>query len=113
MIIARTLESLHQVAEEARKNSVKVSVLQFDFSQQDFTPIKQQLDKIKVGVLINNVGVSHSIPTPFDLETSEMISRIINVNIASVLSITKLCLDQMKPRKQGLIVNMGIFIHNF
>ena len=62
-----------------------------------------------VGVLINNVGVSHSIPTPFVQTPKQEIEGIVNVNCLSTLRVTQLVLQYMIQRKKGLILTMGSF----
>ncbi|KAG1457406.1 hypothetical protein G6F56_006613 [Rhizopus delemar] len=76
---------------------------------EDFKKVGEIVDSIKVGVLVNNVGVNHDIPTPFDEEEQTIIDNIIEVNIKGLMRMTKLVLPQMKANHKGLIFNMGSF----
>lgn len=58
-------------------------------------------------MLVNNVGVSHEMPTPFLIEDKEWIDRIVQVNVLSVLRITKLILPRLVQQRKGLVLNMG------
>lgn len=64
-----------------------------------------------IGVLVNNVGVSHSHPVYFhECPTAEM-EAIIEINVRSVLRVTSLVLPRMLESKaqKGLILNVGSF----
>lgn len=65
---------------------------------EDFKKVGEIIDSIKVGVLVNNVGVNHDIPTPFVEEDDTIINNIIEVNIKGLMKMTKLVLPQMKAK---------------
>jgi 17beta-estradiol 17-dehydrogenase / very-long-chain 3-oxoacyl-CoA reductase len=48
--------------------------------------------------LVNNVGVNHSIPTPFVEEDEALIDSIVEVNIKGLMKMTKLVLPQMREK---------------
>jgi len=67
------------------------------------------LSGLKLGVLVNNVGKSHDLPTYFDETPLKEIDEILEVNIHATLRVTKLVLLVMLQRKNGLILNVGSF----
>ncbi|ODV90029.1 hypothetical protein CANCADRAFT_26095 [Tortispora caseinolytica NRRL Y-17796] len=96
--------------------SVETGYLPIDFnnaSEDDWETLRQRIAELDVAVLINNVGVSHSIPVPF-LETSiEEMESIVNVNNTNTLRITQIVAERMLSLKtkgvRGLILTMGSF----
>jgi len=83
-----------------------------DFSQDkntDYERLAQLLKGLDVGILINNVGQSHSIPVPFLETTTEELQNIININCLGTLKVTKVVAPLLAQRKKGLILTMGSF----
>lgn len=77
--------------------------------EQDYFKLGELLETIEVGVLVNNVGTNHDIPTPFAEEDEKVINDIIEVNVKGAMKMTRLVLPQMRQRKRGLIFNLGSF----
>ncbi|POW19841.1 hypothetical protein PSHT_04214 [Puccinia striiformis] len=72
--------------------------------------IKTDLNPINLSILINNAGLSHSEPIEFQMnDLDEDINSILNVNVFSVLYLTKLVIPFMLPHKKGLILNVASF----
>nr|CAG8462566.1 1877_t:CDS:2 [Entrophospora candida] len=113
LLISRTLSKLQDLSSEIEsKYNVKSKVYPMNFARgdpKDYENLKNIIKEFDVGVLINNVGTNHDIPTPFTLESDEVIHDIVEVNIASLLKITKIVLPQMLPNNKGLIINIGSF----
>lgn len=65
---------------------------------EDFKNVGTIIDSIRVGVLVNNVGVNHAIPTPFAEEDDAIVNNIIEVNVKGLMKMTKLVLPQMKSK---------------
>lgn len=119
----------------AEQYGVETKTFAMDFTKgdpEDFKKVGEIIDSIRVGVLVNNVGVNHDIPTPFAEEDDTIINNIIEVNIKGLMKMTKLVLPQMKAKwvdsifwldlmwkviinffnnnsHNGLIFNMGSF----
>ncbi|KAI8967617.1 hypothetical protein BDF20DRAFT_900311 [Mycotypha africana] len=112
-LISRTPAKLEAVAKEiSDKYGVETKIYAMDFTKGDaldFNNLSTQLNAIRVGVLVNNVGVNHDIPTPFVEEDDSVINNIVEVNIKGLMKMTKLVLPQMKANRGGLILNMGSF----
>jgi len=83
-----------------------------DFSKNDdgdYARLKALIDGLDVGILINNVGQSHSIPVPFLQTPKQEIKDIITINCAGTLKVTQIIAPGMVQRKRGLILTMGSF----
>ena len=83
-----------------------------DFSQNqdpDYDALAKLVSDLDVSVLVNNVGVSHSIPVPFTLTPSDELSNIVNVNVFGTLRVTQIVAPAMAQRKRGLILTMASF----
>lgn len=83
-----------------------------DFAKNDdgdYAKLKALVDGLDVGILVNNVGQSHSIPVPFILTPKEEVKDIITINCTSTLKVTQLIAPGMVQRKRGLILTMGSF----
>lgn len=83
-----------------------------DFSKNndaDYERLSELIYGLDVGILINNVGQSHSIPVPFLETTKEELENIITINCTGTLRVTQTVAPIMKARKNGLILTMGSF----
>ncbi|CEP18851.1 hypothetical protein [Parasitella parasitica] len=113
LLISRTASKLDAAAREiSEQYGVETKTFAMDFTKgddEDFRKVGEIMDSIRVGVLVNNVGVNHDIPTPFAEEDDALINNIVEVNIKGLMKMTKLVLPQMKQNKKGLIFNMGSF----
>ena len=80
-----------------------------DFSQGRpiYANIAAELNKIEVGVLVNNVGVSYEHHEMFGDVSEERVWDIINLNVGACTAMTRIVLSQMVERKRGAIVNVG------
>lgn len=56
---------------------------------------------------MNNVGFFGARPDKFNDVTEDDIWRYLNVNMASVVAMTKIVLPQMLERKRGAIINIS------
>lgn len=116
MLISRTESKLATLAQEIEHkyaaNSTKCKILPMDFAANqdvDFAKLKALVDGLDVGILINNVGLSHSIPVPFVLTPKQEIADIIMINCTATLRVTQIVAPGMVQRKRGLIMTMGSF----
>ncbi|ESN99953.1 hypothetical protein HELRODRAFT_83511, partial [Helobdella robusta] len=110
VLISRSPEKLKTVANEIRKySSIDMKCLAVDFSL-DLSMYKKIGDELKgldIGVLVNNVGMSHNHPE-FLLECNDKdLENMVNINCFSVVFMTKLVLAQMVEKKKGLIINIS------
>ena len=80
---------------------------QAKFSKADSQRVTDMLSKIEVGVLVNNVGISYPFPQWFHELTDDEVDSIMNVNLQSVVWMTRAVLPQMLDRKRGAVINMS------
>ncbi|KAJ1789020.1 hypothetical protein LPJ59_005424 [Coemansia sp. RSA 2399] len=112
MLISRTQEKLEAMAKEVRQLKVEAKVLAVDYanvSAEKWTQIAQELGALRVGVLVNNVGVSYDYPMYVEEVAEETVNSLVELNMRAMINMTRIVLPQMKERKAGLIVNNGSF----
>lgn len=83
-----------------------------DFSannDEDYAALAKLIEGLDVGILINNVGQSHSIPVPFLLTDKTELENIVTINCLGTLKVTRVVAPGMQIRKRGLILTMGSF----
>ncbi|KAF8629872.1 hypothetical protein AX15_003231 [Amanita polypyramis BW_CC] len=113
-LVARNKSALETTAAEIQNkySGISTRTHSIDFSIPDeaaYATLSGVLGDLNVGVLVNNVGKSHAIPTYFiDTPQSEM-RDIVNVNVDATLRVTHAILPGMVQRKRGLILNVGSF----
>ncbi|KAG4305961.1 hypothetical protein PORY_000871 [Pneumocystis oryctolagi] len=104
------LEKLSQEIESTYSTKVIVHIMDFSkSSDKDYEILQEIIQDLDIKVLVNNVGLSHQIPTPFSLTSSREMSDIIMINCMATLKMTKLVIPSMIRRKSGLILTMGSF----
>ena len=77
---------------------------------KDFTSLRKLVDEVgEVSILVNNVGLSHSIPVPFAETPEQEMKDIITINCMGTLRVTQLVVPGMIKRRRGLILTMASF----
>ncbi|KAL0084904.1 hypothetical protein J3Q64DRAFT_1744537 [Phycomyces blakesleeanus] len=113
LLVSRTASKLDVIAEElSQQYGVETKTFAMDFTKgdaNDFAKLGEVISGLRVGVLVNNVGTNHDIPTPFAEEDDKVIQDIVEVNIKGAMRMTKLVLPQMRKDRSGLILNLGSF----
>jgi len=99
VLLSRTESKLTEVAKDIESTyHVQTKVLAIDFSKAtsaDYEKIRTLLTPLNIGVLVNNVALSHDMPERF-LETDQTRMRdIINVNICATNELTYIVLPLM------------------
>lgn len=77
--------------------------------EKDYDTIKGVVSELDISILINNVGLSHSIPVPFHETPEKEMRDIITINCMGTLRVTQLVTPGMVERKRGLILTMASF----
>ncbi|KAH7182489.1 uncharacterized protein B0J16DRAFT_306306 [Fusarium flagelliforme] len=116
VLVSRTLSKLETLSTEIQQKypgkGLQIKVLDMDFSKNsdtDYERLSQLIYGLDIGILINNVGQSHSIPVPFLETDKEELQNIITINCVGTLRVTQTVAPIMKARKNGLILTMGSF----
>ena len=113
LLVSRTTSKLAALAEEINNQGVvETKTLSINFAQNldaDYARLKEAVESLDVAILVNNVGKSHNIPTPFALTPEEELDDIITINCHATLRVTQLVVPRMIQRKRGLILTMGSF----
>jgi 17beta-estradiol 17-dehydrogenase / very-long-chain 3-oxoacyl-CoA reductase len=114
VLVSRTQSKLDALAQELENkySGVQTKVLAMDYAKDndaDYQRLSQLISGLDIGILINNVGQSHSIPVPF-LETADAeIKNIVTINCFGTLKTTKIVAPILVQRKKGLILTVGSF----
>ncbi|RFU26368.1 hypothetical protein B7463_g9962, partial [Scytalidium lignicola] len=116
VLVSRTESKLQTLKEEIEQKyagtSIQIKILPMDFTanrDEDYAKLKALVDGLDVGILINNVGQSHSVPVPFVLTPKKEMLDIITINCIGTLRVTSIVAPGMVQRHRGLILTMGSF----
>ena len=113
LLVSRTQAKLDALATEIQQRCrVQTRTLAMDFAanlEADYTRLRTAIHDLDIGILINNVGLSHSIPVPFAETPPAELAGIITVNCTATLRVTQLVLPGMQQRRRGLILTMASF----
>ncbi len=116
LLVSRTEPKLKALEEELMQKYVgayvQTKILAMDFSlnrEEDYAKLQELIDELDIGILVNTVGQSHSIPVPFAITDKKEIDAIVQINIVATLRVTQMILPGMLRRRKGLILTMGSF----
>ncbi|KAI0132904.1 3-ketoacyl-CoA reductase [Xylariales sp. AK1849] len=114
ILVSRTQSKLQTLASEleSKFGTLQIKILAMDFAadnDKDYERLSSAIEGLDVGILINNVGQSHSIPTPFLLGEKKEMQDIVTINCLGTLKVTHVIAPGMQSRKRGLILTMGSF----
>ncbi|MCT1683265.1 mycolate reductase [Corynebacterium appendicis] len=107
IIVARREDVLTQLAEELEKDyGVDVVVAAHDLSvTEDVDTLLSLIDEKRISICVNSAGIASFGPfmdQDWNYETNQF-----NLNATAVFRITKAVLDQMVPRGEGALCNVG------
>lgn len=116
MLVSRTKVKLDSLAAELEQKSpgsgLQTKVLAMDFSADDdadYDRLRDLVSGLDIGILINNVGQSHSMPVPFVQTEAKELQNIVTINCLGTLKTTAVIAPIMQKRRRGLILTMGSF----
>lgn len=75
----------------------------------DYAKLKEMVDGLDIAILVNNVGQSYEMPTPFLLTEKKVHDDIVTINVTGTIRVTQVVAPGMVSRKRGLILTMGSF----
>ncbi|KAF7106396.1 hypothetical protein CFC21_107131 [Triticum aestivum] len=115
IIVGRDPAKLQNIAGTVSKtHGVLTKTVQFDFSlvstpqgEEAMGRLRQAVDGLEVGVLVNNAGVATPHATYLHEADAEAWVRMIRVNLLAVTEVTAAVLPGMVERGRGAVVNIG------
>lgn len=112
VLVGRNPEKLKDVSEAilAKFGKIEVKRVVVDFSgdiSEGILRIREAIEGLDVGVLINNVGMSYPYARFFHEVDDELLKNLIKVNVEGTTKVTQAVLPGMIKRKKGAIVNIG------
>lgn len=116
VLVSRTQSKLDTLAKDLEQKytgkGLQVKTLAMDFAQDndaDYERLRELVQDLDVGILINNVGQSHSMPVSFLETPKEELQNIVTINCLGTLKTTQVVAPILQKRKRGLILTMGSF----
>ena len=116
VLVSRTESKLvtlgAEIEDKYASQGIQTKHLAMDFSKNsdvDYAKLKDLIEGLDIAILVNNVGQSHDIPTPFLVTEKKEMTDIITINVLGTLRVTQLVAPGMVSRKRGLILTMGSF----
>lgn len=110
VIMSRSQEKLQKVADEIQeKYKREVLIISVDFTQGQvvYPKLAEKLKDLEIGVLVNNVGLSHAY-AQFLLEAPKQRLRdMIELNCQAMVQMTHMLLPAMVARRRGAITNIS------
>ncbi|XP_022775617.1 very-long-chain 3-oxoacyl-CoA reductase-like protein At1g24470 [Durio zibethinus] len=112
ILVSRNSNKLKTVSTEIQAECphIKIKVVGHDFSSDVSTGvklIKEAVEEVEVGVLINNVGITYPVAMYFHEVDEQVWKEIVRVNLEGATWVTRAVLPGMLNRKRGAIVNIG------
>ncbi|KAK9707479.1 hypothetical protein RND81_07G200200 [Saponaria officinalis] len=112
VLVGRNPNKLNDVCEliKGKFKNVEIKTVVVDFSgdlDEGVVKIKEVIEGLDVGILINNVGVSYPYARYFHEVDNELINNLIRVNVEGTTKVTHVVLPNMIKRRKGAIVNIG------
>lgn len=93
------------------EHQVKTKVVAIDFTEgvEIYEKIRNALQGLEVGILINNVGMAYPYPEYYlDMPNGDKLCQdMINCNVLSVTMMMRIVMPQMAERRRGVVVNMA------
>ncbi|CAI8611707.1 unnamed protein product [Vicia faba] len=112
ILVGRNPDKLKDVSDSIQAKFIKTEVktVVVDFTgdlDEGVDRIRETIDGLDVGVLVNNVGISYPYARFFHELDEELLKNLIKVNVVGTTKVTHAVLPGMLKRKKGAIVNIG------
>lgn len=85
----------------------KYVAVDFGAGKEIYDIIRQQVQFLDVGVLVNNVGRMYDFPDDLDHVAEDLLWQIIKINVGAVTMMSRIFIPQMKINRRGIIVNIS------
>ncbi|KAL1216408.1 Very-long-chain 3-oxoacyl-CoA reductase 1 [Cardamine amara subsp. amara] len=112
VLVARNPDKLKDVSAAIRSKYSQIQILTvvMDFSgdiDEGVKRIKETIEGLEIGILINNAGISYPFAKYFHEVDDELLNNLIKINVEGTTKVTHAVLPSMLKRKRGAIVNMS------
>lgn len=112
VLVGRNPDKLRDVSDSirAKHSSVQIKTVVVDFTGDldgGIERIRETIEGLDVGILINNVGVSYPYAKFFHEVDEELLRNLVKVNVEGTTKVTHAVIPVMLRRKKGAIVNIG------
>ncbi|KAG6524932.1 very-long-chain 3-oxoacyl-CoA reductase 1-like [Zingiber officinale] len=112
VLVGRSPDKLRDVSDAVRSRNpaVRVETVVVDLAgdlSEGVSRLREVIQGLDVGILVNNAGVSYPYARFFHEVDQELLRNLIQVNVEGVTQITQAVLPGMLERKRGAIVNIG------
>lgn len=108
VLVARSQAPLEQVAAGLRAAGAQVLAIPADLGDPD-APGQIEAAAVacygRIDILVNNAGADHALP--FDRIEPQMMERLLDVNLAAPMRLTRALLPRMIAQRRGHIVNIA------
>ncbi|KAF3431136.1 hypothetical protein FNV43_RR25866 [Rhamnella rubrinervis] len=112
VLVGRNPDKLKDVSDsiQAKFGKTQIKTVVVDFTgdlSEGIQRIRDTIEGLDVGVLVNNVGISYPYARFFHEVDEELLKNLIKVNVEGTTKVTQAVLPGMLQRKRGAIVNIG------
>jgi len=107
VLVSRNMEKMEEVAKNIK---TETKIVRVDFStakEEDYNRVQKTLDGLDLGVLVNNVGVSHDYGERFHQINEAKLRDLLNINVIATTQMTRIVIPIMKKQRRGLVLNVS------
>ncbi|KAF8358338.1 let-767 [Pristionchus pacificus] len=113
-LISRTQSKLDETKKEIETAApgVEVRTYAFDFgasTKAAYEPLIKELEKVEIGILVNNVGMSFEYPEVLHAQEGglQRLADMTTINCLPPVLLSAVALKQMSERKAGIVINIA------